>query len=155
MNYVFILAIGIGIVAGLRSLTAPALVAWAAYLGWLNLQASPFAFMGSTTAVAIFSVLALGELVADKLPKAPKRTAIAGLLARIAMGGLCGTSLCAAVGESLLAGALLGGTGDVIGAFLGYETRKRLVNNLHIKDFFVAICEDFVAIGLAWFLVSR
>ena len=73
MNYVFILAIGIGIVAGLRSLTAPALVAWAAYLGWLNLQASPFAFMGSTTAVAIFSVLALGELVADKLPKAPQR----------------------------------------------------------------------------------
>ena len=28
MNYVFVLALGIGIVAGLRSLTAPAIVAW-------------------------------------------------------------------------------------------------------------------------------
>jgi uncharacterized membrane protein len=155
VNYVFILAIGIGIVAGLRSLTAPAVVAWAAHLGWLNLQASPLSFLGSTTAVAIFSVLALGELVGDKLPKTPKRTALPGLLARTVTGGLCGASLCAGVGESLFAGALLGGTGGVIGAFLGYETRKRLVNTLHIKDFFVAICEDFVAIGLAWFLVSR
>jgi uncharacterized membrane protein len=155
VNYVFILEIGIGIVAGLRSLTAPAAVAWAAHLGWLNLQASPLVFMGSTTAVAVFSVLALGELVADKLPKTPKRTAPAPLLARIVTGGLCGASLCVAVGESLLAGALLGGTGGVIGAFLGYETRKRLVNNLHIKDFVIALCEDLLAITLAFFLVSR
>ena len=90
MNYVFVLAFGIGIVAGLRSLTAPAVVAWAAHLGWLNLHVSPLAFMGSATAVAIFSVLAIGELVADKLPMVPKRTAPAPLLARFLTGGLCG-----------------------------------------------------------------
>ena len=155
MNYVFVFAIGIGIVAGLRSLTAPAVVAWAAHLGWLNLHGSPLAFIGSTTAVAIFSLLAIGELVADKLPNTPKRTAIVPLLARIVLGGLCGACLCAAAGKSLLAGALLGGIGGVIGAFSGYETRKRLVNSLHIKDLFVAICEDLVAIILAFFLVSR
>jgi len=155
MNSVFILAIGIGIVAGLRSLLAPAVVAWAAHLGWLNLYGSPFAFMGSTAAVAIFSLLAIGELIADKLPQAPKRTALAGLLARILTGGLCGACFCVAAGNSLLAGALLGGTGAVIGAFVGYEIRKRLMNNLHIKDFFVAICEDLIAIGLAYLLVSR
>ena len=155
VNYVFVLAIGIGIVAGLRSLTAPAVVAWAAHLGWLNLHGSPLAFIGSTTAVAIFSLLALGELVADKLPNTPKRTAIVPLLARIVLGGLCGACLCAAAGKSLLAGALLGGIGGVIGAFSGYETRKRLVNNLHVKDLFVAICEDLVAIVLAFVLVSR
>ena len=49
MNYVFVLALGIGIVAGLRSLTAPAVVAWGAHLGWLNLHGSPLAFIGSTT----------------------------------------------------------------------------------------------------------
>jgi uncharacterized membrane protein len=70
------------------------------------------------------------------------------------MGGLCGASLCAAAGKSLLAGALLGGTGGLIGAFVGYEIRRRLVNNLHIKDFLVAICEDLVAIASACFLVS-
>jgi uncharacterized membrane protein len=154
MNYVFVFAIGIGIVAGLRSLLAPAAVAWAAHFEWLNLHASPLEFMGSTAAVAIFSIFAIGELIADKLPKTPKRTAFAPLLARVLMGGLCGASLCAAAGKSLLAGALLGGTGGLIGAFVGYEIRRRLVNNLHIKDFLVAICEDLVAIASACFLVS-
>ncbi len=155
MTYVFVLAIGIGIVAGLRALLAPAMVAWAAHLGWLNLQGSPLAFMGSTAAVAIFTVLAVGELVGDKMPQTPKRTALPPLLARIVTGGLCGATLCAAAGQSLLAGALLGGIGGLIGAFAGYEIRKRSVRNLHIKDFFVAICEDLVAIGLAYLLVSR
>jgi uncharacterized membrane protein len=155
MNYVFILAVGIGIVAGLRSLTAPAVVAWGAYLSWLNLHGSALAFMGSTTAVAIFSLLAIGELVADKLPMLPSRTAPAPLLARIITGGLCGACLCAAAGKSLIVGALLGGMGGVIGAFVGYAVRKRLVNNLHIKDFVVAVCEDALAVGLALLLVSR
>src|SRR5438093_11173243 len=109
--------------------------------------------MGSTIAVAVFSLFAIGKLVGDKLPKTPKRTALAPLLARILTGGLCGASLWAAAGQSLLAGAFLGGTGGVIGAFVGYEVRRRLVNNLHIKDIFVAICEDLVAIALACFLV--
>ena len=155
MNYVFVLAAGIGIVAGLRSLTAPAAVAWSARVGWLNLHGSPLGFMTSTAAAVIFSLLAIGELIADKLPSAPKRTALAPLFARILTGGLCGASLCAASGQSLIAGAILGGTGGVIGAFLGYETRKRLVKSLHTKDFFVAICEDLVAIGLAFLLVLR
>ena len=152
-SYVFLLALAIGIVAGLRSLTAPAVVAWGAHLGWLNLQGSPLAFMGSTTAVAILSVLAIGELVADKLPMVPKRTAPAPLLARVVTGGLCGACLCAAAGKSLLAGTLLGGIGGIVGAFLGYGTRRRL--DLHIKDFIIAVCEDLLAVGLALFLVSR
>ena len=155
MNYVFVLAIGIGIVAGLRSLTAPAVVAWGAHLGWLNLHGSPLAFMGSTTAVAIFSLLAIGELIADKLPMMQKRTAPAPLTARVVTGGLCGACLCAVAGKSLLAGTLLGGIGGILGALVGYEVRKRLVNNLHVKDFAVAVCEDVVAVGLALFLVSR
>ena len=142
--------------AGLRSLTAPAVVAWGAHLGWLNLHGSPLAFMGSTTAVAIFSLLAIGELIADKLPMIPKRTAPAPLMARVVTGGLCGACLCAAAaGKSLLAGTLLGGIGGVVGAFVGYSVRRRLVNNLHIKDLVVAVCEDVIAISLALFLVSR
>jgi uncharacterized membrane protein len=153
LNYVFVLALGIGIVAGLRSLTAPAVVAWGAHLSWLNLHGSPLAFMGSTTAVAILSVLAIGELIADKLPMMSKRTAPPPLLARIITGSLCGACLCAAMGKSLLAGTLLGGIGGIVGAFAGYGIRKRL--DLHIKDLVVAVCEDLVAVGLALFLVSR
>jgi uncharacterized membrane protein len=155
VNYVFVLAVGIGIVAGLRSLTAPAVVAWGAHLGWLNLHGSPLAFMASTAAVVIFSLLAIGELVADKLPRTPKRTAPAPLVARIVTGGLCGACLCAATGQSLFLGAILGAIGGVIGAFSGYEIRSRVVNALHIQDFFVAICEDLIAIALACLVVSR
>jgi uncharacterized membrane protein len=84
-----------------------------------------------------------------------KRTASAPLIARVVTGGLSGACVCAAVGKSLLAGAVLGGIGGIVGAFLGYSVRRRLVNNFHIKDFMVAICEDAIAIGLALFLVSR
>jgi uncharacterized membrane protein len=155
MTYVFFFAIGIGIVAGLRSLLAPAVVAWAVHFDLLNLYGSPLSFMGSRAAVAIFSLLAIGELVADKLPKTPKRTALAPLLARILLGGLSSACLFVAAGKSLPAGALLGGIGGVVGAFVGYEIRRRIVNNLQVKDLFVALCEDAVAIALAWFFVLR
>jgi uncharacterized membrane protein len=155
VTYIFVLAFGIGIVTGLRSLTAPAVVAWAAHLGWLNLRESPLAFMQSTTAVAIFSVLAIGELVADKLPWMSKRTAPAPLLARIVMGSLCGACLSGAAGKSLVVGALLGGVGGLVGAFLGYYVRRGLVTKLHIKDFIVAISEDLLAISFALFIASR
>ena len=146
---------GLSVAAGLRSLTAPAVVSWAACFGLLNLHGSSLAFMGSIVAVTIFSVLALGELVGDVLPQTPKRTALLPLLARILMGGLCGACLCASADRSLLIGAILGGIGGVGGAFGGYEIRRRLVTKLNIKDIFIAIFEDLVAIGLACFLVSR
>jgi uncharacterized membrane protein len=154
-NYVFVLAAGIGIVAGLRSLTAPAVVSWAAHLGWLNLRGSPLAFMGSSIALAIFSLLALGEYVADQLPKTPARTAPGPLAARVVMGGLSGACLCAGANQSLLAGAVLGGIGGVIGAFAGYQARTRLVKALGVKDALIAIPEDLAAIGLGFLIVSR
>jgi uncharacterized membrane protein len=155
MNYIFAFALGIGFVAGLRSLTAPAVVAWAAHLGWLNLSNSPLAFMGSIITVVIFSLLAVFELIVDLLPSTPKRTAPMPLGARILTGGLCGASVCAASNESFIVGAILGALGGVIGAFAGYEVRKKLVAVLNIKDLFIALLEDFATIGLACFFVSR
>ena len=155
MNYILSFAFGIGFASGLRSLTPPAVVAWAAHLGWLNLNNSPLAFMGSTTAVVIFSLLALFELFLDLQPSTQKRTAPVPLIARILMGALCGACLCATSSQSLIISAILGGVGAVIGAFAGYNIRRRLVSGLNIKDFFIALPEDLVTIGLAYFLVSR
>jgi uncharacterized membrane protein len=152
-NSVFALAVGIGFVAGLRSLTAPAVVSWAAHLGRLTLQGSPLAFMGSTAAVAILSLLALAEYVGDLLPKTPNRTSPGPLIARVVTGGLSAACLCVSANQSWLAGAILGGIGGVMGAFSGYEARKRLVSSLKVKDAFIAIPEDIVAIGLACLLV--
>jgi uncharacterized membrane protein len=150
---VFALALGIGIVAGLRALTAPAVVSWAAHLGCLNLHGTPLAFMGSSVAVGIFSLAAIGEYVNDVLPKTPSRTSPGPLIARMVTGGLSGAGLCASAGQSLLFGTVLGGTGAVVGTFGGYQVRTRLVRALKVKDIFVAIPEDLVAVGLACFLV--
>jgi len=154
-SYLLALGLGIGIVAGLRSLTAPAVTAWAAYLGWLDLQGSRLAFMASTVAVVVFSLLAIGELIGDKLPKIPRRTAIAPLLARIFSGALCGACLAVAAHQALLPASLIAGLGGIIGAFAGYEIRRRLVTQLHLPDVIVAVCEDLIAIGLAVFIFAR
>jgi uncharacterized membrane protein len=155
VNLTMLLVLGIGVVAGLRSLTAPAVVAWAAQLGWINLQGSPLAFMGSKWTVCILTVLALVELVADQLPSTPARTAAVGLSARIVTGALSGACLAVAGGAALWLGAVLGVIGAVIGTFGGYQARVGLVRGLRAPDISIAIPEDVVAIGLGLLLVSR
>jgi uncharacterized membrane protein len=111
--------------------------------------------MASTWAAILFTVLAIFELVGDLLPKTPARTDPGPLVARLISGGLCGACVCASANQSLLIGIVLGGIGAVLGAFAGYELRKRLVTGLNVKDIFIALSEDLIAIGLAFFLVSR
>jgi uncharacterized membrane protein len=152
---VFMLAFGIGFVAGLRALTAVAAVAWAAHLGWLNLAGSPLAFMGSIWSVAIFSLLAVIELITDQLPSTPARTVAPALIARVLSGALSGASIGAAGGAILALGALLGIIGAIAGTFGGYQARVGLVRSLRVPDFAIAIPEDLIAIGLGLLLVSR
>jgi uncharacterized membrane protein len=153
-TYILAFAAVIGIVAGLRSMTAPAVASWAAHLGWLNLDSSPLAFMGSTPAIVLFTIFALAEYVADKLPRTPNRTSTGPLFGRVVMGGLSGACVSASAGASLFAGAGLGGIGAVIGAFTGYEVRRKLVRDLATKDLYVALIEDLLAIGLAVLVVA-
>jgi uncharacterized membrane protein len=150
-----LLAFCIGVVAGSRSLTALAVVAWATHLGWMNLSASRLDFMGSTWAVVFFTLSALLELVTDQLPKTPARTNAVPLGARIVTGLLSGTCVAIAGSESLLLGALSGAAGGIAGAFGGYHARVGLVRRLHVPDFAIAIPEDLIAIGLGLLIVSR
>jgi uncharacterized membrane protein len=152
---VLVLAFLIGVIAGLRSLTAPAVVAWAAHQNWINLQNTPLAFMGSTAAVVIFLILALVELVADQLPTTPSRTDPPGLIARVAMGALAGACVALAGTQSMWVGAVLGAIGGVAGAFGGYQARTRLVRALQVRDLVIALLEDAAAIGVGLFIVSR
>ena len=144
----------IGFFAGLRSLTAPAATAWAVYLGWLKLD-GPLALIGSFPAVAILTVLAIVELVADKLPRTPSRTAPPGLIARIVMGGLTGACIAAGEAQGILPGALLGAIGGVAGCFAGYQARTRIVKALGTRDIYIALLEDLVAITGSLWVVSR
>lgn len=40
---VYLLAVLIGVIAGLRAMTAPAAISWAAWLGWVALAGTPLA----------------------------------------------------------------------------------------------------------------
>jgi uncharacterized membrane protein len=154
-SYILLLAFGIGVIAGLRSLTAPAVVAWAAQRGWLNLHSTALSFMGSAAAVAIFTILAIVELVADQLPSTPARTKPPGLIARILLGGLSGAAISLAGGQSAAIGACLGAAGGVAGAFVGYQVRTGLVRALKVPDIVIALLEDLVAVAGALFFVTR
>jgi uncharacterized membrane protein len=152
---VLLLAFLIGVIAGLRSLTAPAVVAWAAHRNWLHLQNTALSFMGSTAALVAFVLLAIIELVADQLPNTPSRTKAPGLVARIILGGLSGAAVAAAGSQSMAVGGILGAAGGVVGAFGGYQVRTRLVRALKVPDFAIACLEDAIAIGGGLFIVSR
>lgn len=149
-----LLAFLIGIFAGLRSLMAPAMTAWAVYMGWLRLE-GPLSFIGSLPAVVILTLLVVGELVADKLPKTPNRTAPLGLIARLVTGGVSGACITAAAGQGAFAGGLLGALGGLVGCFGGYYARTRLVKALGTPDIYVALFEDVVAIAGCLWVVTR
>src|SRR5258708_39575799 len=146
---------GIGIVAGLRSMTAPAIVSWAARLHRFDLSASRLAFLASAAAVYIFSALGIGELVADKLPFVPNRTSPLPVFFRILSGAICGAALCIAANRLVLQGALLGGLGAANGAFGGFQVRRLLVKHLKIADMVIAHVVDEIAIGEGLFIVFR
>jgi uncharacterized membrane protein len=145
----------IGCIAGLRSLTAPAVVCWGAHLGWLHFTGTSLGFIDQTLTLVIFTLLALAELVADKLPKTPARTAMPGLIARIIMGAFCGAALAVATGGGFLGGSIIGIVGAMVGMFGGYNIRHALVTNLNLPDFAVALAEDLIAILGAFYIVSN
>lgn len=150
---IMLLSFLLGCVDGLRSLTAPAVVCWAAYFGWLHFGGTKLAFIEHPATRIIFTLLALGELVADKLPNTPARTAPMGLIARIVLGGACGAALAVSAGASVVLGAVMGVIGALVGTYGGYNARHALVSRMHVPDLVVALAEDAIAIGGAFLIV--
>jgi uncharacterized membrane protein len=144
-SYTPVLAVGIGVVAGLRALAAPAVLAWAAKRRWIRLGSSPFATIISAKASKRITGLAVSELIADKLPFTPSRLKARPLTTRIVSGAVCGATIYGVVKRPLIEGAVLGGVGAIAGAFAGYHMRKRLSRDM--PDLGVAALEDALAIG--------
>jgi uncharacterized membrane protein len=158
-SHVLLFAFLIGVFAGLRSAMPVAATTWAAHWGWLRLR-SPFTWLGRTPTVVVCTVLALIEIVYDKLPNTPKRTAPPGLIARIVAGSFSGATLAMACGQGLARGAILGIAGALVGTFGGYQARMRLVRSLGTQDQSpladrVGMVEDLVALGGSFWLLSR
>jgi uncharacterized membrane protein len=141
----YLLALLIGIVAGLRAMTPPALVAWAAHLGWIDLSGSWLGFLANAWLRWILTLLALVELVTDQLPSTPSRTVPIQFGTRIATGALSGAAVGAA-GGAMAGGLVAGIAGAVIGTLGGRALRARLASAFG-SDRPAAFIEDAVAIG--------
>jgi uncharacterized membrane protein len=136
----------LGVVTGMRSMTAMAMLCWFAYRGDLSLDGTWASWAAKLLTAIIFTVLALAEFVADKLPKTANRTAPGPLLARVVIGGLVGAIVAAGLNGSEFEGIILGVGGALIGTFGGFLVRRELVLRLGWKDWLVALVEDAGAI---------
>ena len=147
------LALLIGIVAGLRTFTAPTAISWAAWSGRLALEGSWFAVLGHSWTLWIFVLLALGEFIGDQLPSTPSRTVPMQFGARLLSGAISGAAIGSPSG-ALLGGLLAGIVGAIIGTLGGHAFRGRLAAGFK-KDPPAALLEDVIAVGGAWLIVQN
>ena len=139
----------LGFLTGARSMTPIALVCFFAYRRHLWLHDTWAAWAYHPVTVIVFGVLAVGELVGDKLPMTPSRTSAFPLIARIAFGGLVGALCATGLHGSAPEGILFGAVSALAGTFVTYHIRKHLVEKSGFKDLYVALTEDVIVVGLS------
>ena len=153
---VLLLALLIGVIAGLRALTAPAVVAWGAFLGWIDVEGKWSEWVANPITVTVLTIFLVVELVTDQLPKTPSRRTPPQFITRLLMGAFAGAVIGSAFFHTFSATGA-GIIGAVLGTLGGAEARQRLTAANGGKDRPVAIGEDIVAVGggfLVAFLVS-
>ena len=131
--------------AGLRPMTAYAIIALALGRGWIRPSNSPLARIVSASALKRIAELAASELIADKLPFTPSRLHAAPLASRAVSGAICGATIHNGRIRILATGALVGGLAAITAAFIAYHTRRKL--SLHLPGFAVGVLEDGLALG--------
>jgi uncharacterized membrane protein len=141
----YLLALVLGVVAGMRAMTAPAAVSWAARLGRLHLSGTWLAVLEYAWTPWILSLFAVGELITDQLASTPSRTVPVQFGTRIVVGAVCGAALTAGSG-SMVAGGVVGAVGAIAGTLGGRAFRARLAAAFG-SDRPAAFVEDAIAIG--------
>lgn len=139
----------LGAGTGMRTFTPMAVLCWFAYAGYVPVDGTWAFWAAKLVTAVVFTVLAVGELVADKLPRTPDRTSMGPLLARVLFGGLVGGIVAASLNGSEFEGVILGVGGALVGAFGGYLIRREIVMRSGSKDWPVAVAEDLVTVGFA------
>jgi uncharacterized membrane protein len=141
----------LGVATGCRAMTPIAALCWFAWFRLLPVEHTWAFWTASLLSVIVFTVLALGEFIGDKLPKTPSRLAPGALAARIVFGGLVGAIIATSLKGSVAEGSILGIIGAVIGAFGGYHVRHFLVFHNKCRDWPVAVLEDFCVVLITVF----
>ena len=138
----------------MQSMMAPAVIQWAARRSGLDLESTPFsAFKGpgiGRTAVA----MAVGELLAERMPFVPNRSESTVLLARAVSGGAAGAAMFKARRRSVLVGALVGAAAAVGASYGAYYLRKKAARYFNVSDRMVALVEDGLALSAGLIAVA-
>lgn len=133
-----LLAFALGLVAGMRTFTAPAAVVVA---------------RGYTIAGLILILAAIGEYIVDLLPRTPSRTRLTGVGVRVVSGAFSGYMIAGMHGTSGLWGAIAGIAGALAGTYGGHAARLALIARAGAIP--AALAEDAVAVALAVLVVTR
>jgi uncharacterized membrane protein len=153
---VILLALLIGVIAGLRAMTAPAVAAWGAMLGWIDVTDKWSEWMAHPITVTVLTILLIGELITDQLPKTPSRKVPPQFAARLITGAFAGAVIGSAFFHTF-SSAGAGVVGAVLGTLGGAELRSRAAAASNGNDKPGAFGEDLLAVGggfLIVFLVS-
>ncbi|MDA2890483.1 DUF4126 family protein [Mycolicibacterium sp. BiH015] len=151
-----VLALLIGVIAGSRAMTAPAVVAWGAMLGWIDVTDKWSEWVAHPITVTVLTILLVGELITDQLPKTPSRKVPAQFITRLVTGGFSGAVIGSAFFHTFSATGA-GVVGAVLGTLAGAALRAKLFESNNGNDRPGAFTEDVIAVGggfLVAFLVS-
>jgi len=150
---VFINAFLTGTASGLRALIGLAAISWAAHLSYLQLDHTWLAFLGYAFTPYVLSLMAVGELVNDKLPKTPSRLIPPQFITRIVTSALCGIAI-GLSGHQMIVGLVAGILGGVVGTIGGAKARDAAAK-LFGRDLPAALLEDVTALGIVVFALFR
>ena len=144
----------LGLCTGLRAMTPMALICWYARLGYLPLEGTWAFWVAKPVTVGVFTALAIGEYIGDKLPMTPSRISPFPLISRLAFGALVGALVATGISGSLPEGAILGVIGATIGSFGGFHVRHHLTLVKGWPDLTIALVEDGITIVLTFFAMG-
>ncbi|MEJ8800553.1 DUF4126 family protein [Pontibacter sp. H249] len=146
-NYIW-KAVGMGAVAGMRAMSAPALLSdELSKLPSASLAHSPLHFLQSDAVASGLKLFAATELLGDKIPNVPDRITPPSLAIRAISGAVVGATIFTANKDSTSKGAIIGAAAAIAGTFASFYLRKAIKKYTHLPDSLSGTIEDVLMFG--------
>lgn len=136
-----------GVASGMRSLASPAIVSQLAKSGLAPVNHSALGFLNSPVTAKTAAIMAIGEVITDKLPFIPKRTQTPSLVFRAISGAASGAAVTSARKRSVLWGALIGAAAAIGATYGAYHARRWAAEKFDVPDPIIAVLEDALVVG--------
>ena len=148
--------VGLAVIAGVRSMAAPALLAQAIRCGDVGgLAGTPFAALGSGKTPDLLETLMIGEMIGDKTPFIPARTSAPAVFGRALSGALVGAALSVSGKRGVPSGALVGVLSALAGVYAIDRLRSGATQGLGVPDRLFGLLEDGLVLAVGTQLLRR